>query len=120
MSSKRIRTLAFATAIALCGGVGFSSVAEAHYRTCRPHGWHYGWHKGWHAHRGYAYRGYTRYGFARPATYGYGGYGLYGANVYGAAPGCVTPGYYGYAGDGGLFGMGFDGGGLLGLGLGPL
>lgn len=70
------------------------------------------------------------YGFApRRAVYGFGGPAVYGAAAPMAAPGCgvygaaAVPnccGTYGYAGDGGLFGLGFGGGGLLGLGLGPL
>ncbi|WP_457797889.1 hypothetical protein [Methylocystis sp. S23] len=105
MASNRIKTLALAAAVVTCAGVGYSSVAEAHHRTARHYGWHSGWHRDWHNHRR------VHYGYMRPATYAYGGYPAYG---------CATPGYYGYAGDGGLFGMGFDGGGLLGLGLGPL
>ena len=64
MSSNRIKSLALATAIATCAGVGLPSMADAHYRGGLHYGWHSGWHKDWHAHRGWA-----RYGYARPAPY---------------------------------------------------
>ena len=63
MSSNRIKSLALATAIATCAGVGLPSMADAHYRGARHYGWHSGWHKHWHAHRGWA-----RYGCARPGN----------------------------------------------------
>lgn len=81
----------------------------------RHHRWHMGWHYGWPRYRYGMYAGWNR-AYA-PAVYG----SAYPAGVYGSAayPGCATPGYYGYGGDG-LFGLGAPGGGLFGLGLGPL
>lgn len=97
MSSNRIKSLALATAIATCAGVGLPSMADAHYRGARNYGWHSGWPKDWHRHRGWA-----RYGCARPATYAYGGYGgTMGAAAYGR-----PPAYYGYVGEQGEGGVG--------------
>lgn len=96
MSSKCIKTLALATAIAICTGVGFSSLAQAHYRANRHYGWHSGWHNDWHAHRGSA-----RYGYARPALYAHG----YSVTMGSAAYGC-PPAYYGHAAEQGEGGVG--------------
>jgi hypothetical protein len=108
----------------------------------RHHRWHMGWHYGWPRYRYGMYAGWNprfaprAYGYSRRAVYGFGAPAVYGSacgvygaaapacGVYGAAP-VATPAYgccgtYGYAGNGGLFGLGFGGGGLLGLGLGPL
>jgi len=124
MNSKRIRTLALATAVMAGAGIGFSGYAEAH--PYRHVGWHGGWHRDWHNSSVHWRR---HYGFARPVTFGYARpaavYGYAAPAAYGAAASscdCFGPGNYGYGGyaDGGLFGMGFDGGGLFGLGLGPL
>lgn len=123
MSLKRIKTLALATAIIASAGIGFTGYAQAHVR---HYGWHSGWHKDWHRHAHQWRR--MHYGFAAPvASYGCGAPAVYGSAApafYGAAgPSCgccgAGAGYYGYGGDAGLFGLGFPGGGLLGLGLGP-
>lgn len=124
MSSKRIKTLALATAVMTSVGIGFAGYAEAH--PYRHVGWHSGWHRDWHNSSLHWRR---HYGFVRPAFYGYARpaavYDYAAPAVYGAAApscGCVGQGAYGYGGyaDDGLFGLGFGGGGLLGLGLGPL
>lgn len=70
MSSKCIKTPVLATAIAICTGVGFSGLAQAHYRANSHYGWHPGWHRDWHAHRSSA-----RYEYAPQALYANGGYG---------------------------------------------
>lgn len=86
----------------------------------RHHRWHMGWHYGWPRYRYGMYAGWNRAN--APVAYGSAyrvGVSAYPAGVYGAGyPGCATPGYYGYAGNG-LFGLGAPGGGLFGLGLGP-
>lgn len=92
MSSKCIKTLILATAIATCTWVGFSGLAEAHYRTNKHYGWHSGGHKD-------AHRGWERYGYARPASY------AHGRSMGAAAYGC-PPADYGYAGEQGDGGVG--------------
>lgn len=97
MSSKRIKTLTLATAIAICSGVAFSGPAEAGNRATRHYDWHSGWHKD-----GYGHRGWARYGYPRLATCASGGYdGTMGA----AACGC-PPAYSGYADEQGEGGVG--------------
>ncbi|MBL1255269.1 hypothetical protein [Methylocystis sp. Sn-Cys] len=95
--------------------ISLSQPAEQiHWRAYqhRHHRWHMGWRYGGPRYRYGMYPGWT----TAPAAYG----SAYPAGMYGSAyPGCATPGYYGYAGDG-LFGLGAPGGGLFGLGLGPL
>lgn len=93
MSSKRIKTLALATAIAICSGVGFFGAAEARNRATRHYDWHFGWHS--------AHHGWARYGYPRLATYAYGGYdGAVGAAIYGCPP--AYSGYEGEQGEGGV------------------
>ncbi|GLI94506.1 hypothetical protein [Methylocystis echinoides] len=126
MSLKRIKTIALATAVLASAGIGMAGSADAH--VYRHYGWHSGWHVGWHRHAHWRHYGFARhavYGYAAPAAvYGSAGCGCPSATYGYAAPavygggGCCAGDYYGYGG--GLFGLGFPGGGLLGLGLGPL
>jgi hypothetical protein len=75
MASKRVKTLALVAAVVTCAGVGYASVAGAHYQRKR--------HYGWHSHRGGA-----PYEYTGPTTY------AFGMDMVGPAYGCAAPGRY--------------------------